>query len=352
MEKMNSNNDSLISKGKARLALVVVLGIFFIFLLFMISIAFGPVNIPLNEVWNSLVTVFNEGPQTGYDCIIYNLRMPRVIGVFAVGMGLSVAGAVFQAIIRNPLVDPYITGVSSGAGLGATIAITSGLTLSVLPINILTPVGAFVGALVAFALTFLVAEGSGGRAINYVLGGVIIGMGFSSFTTIYMMFSGDQVHNILLFLFGSFIGVTWSNLWLIVVPILSMVFVILLYAPELNVILLGEEQAQQLGINVRRFNLFMLILASLLTACCVAFVGIIGFVGLIVPHTARMIVGGDHRLLLPSSMIIGALVMASADLIAKMAYVPNELPVGAIMTLIGVPFFAYLLIRRGKEYAA
>ena len=349
---MTEATKSLVQKGKSRLMLVIVLGTLALFLILMISLAFGPVKMPLSDVWVALQNIIANGPETGTERIIYYLRLPRVIGAFFIGMGLAMAGAVFQAIIRNPLVDPYITGVSSGAGFGATVAITSTVAVSSVSGMYLIPVGAFVGGLLAFGLTFVIAESSGGRAINYVLGGVIVGMGFGSVTTIFMILSDDRVHDILYFLFGSFVGINWDNLWIIVVPILLMSIIILLYARELNVVLLGEEQARQLGINVRRFNFTMLVLASLLTAFCVSFVGIIGFVGLIVPHTARMIVGGDHRVLLPASMIIGAIIMSLADLIAKLAYVPIELPVGAIMTMIGVPFFAYLLIRRGKEYAA
>jgi len=332
--------------------MVIAVGVPLLVLLFLISLAFGPVNMDIGDVWQSIINIIHHGPESGHERIIYYLRMPRVLGAFAVGIGLSVAGAVFQAIIRNPLVDPYITGVSSGAGFGAALAMTSGLAVASISLNYMVPVAAFVGGLVAFTFTFMIAEGSGGRAINYVLGGVIVGMGFGSLTTILLILSDDQVHRILMFLFGSFTNITWDKLWVILIPILILSIVVLLYAREFNVVLLGDEQAKQLGLNVNRFKISMLVLASLLTSFCVAFVGIIGFVGLIVPHMARMIVGGDHRLLLPASMVMGAIIMAVADLIAKLAYVPVELPVGAIMTLIGVPFFAYLLMRRGKEYAA
>ncbi len=349
---MKGQEESLVSQGKARLAMVISIGFIALVFLFLISIAYGPVTIAISEVWNSILNIIKYGPQTSSERIIYHLRMPRVLGAFVVGMGLAVAGAVFQAVIRNPLVDPYITGVSSGSGFGAVIAITSfafiGSTWSLFTI----PIFAFIGGLLAFFLTFMIAEGSGGRPINYVLGGVIVGMGFGALTTIIMMLSEDKIHQILFFLFGSFTNISWENLWIIAFPIIFLSIIICFYARELNVILLGEEQARQLGIDVRKFNIFMLIMASLLTALCVAFVGIIGFLGLIVPHTARMIVGGDHRLLLPASMVLGAILMSIADFIAKMAYIPIELPVGAIMTLIGVPFFAYLLIKRGKSYAS
>ncbi len=349
---MKEQEESLVSQGKARLAMVISLGLVALLSLFLISIAYGPVPMAISDVWNSVLNIIKNGPQTSSERIIYHLRMPRVLGAFVVGMGLAVAGAVFQAVIRNPLVDPYITGVSSGAGFGAVIALTTVTIVSSTWSLFTIPIAAFIGGLLAFFLTFMIAEGSGGRAINYVLGGVIVGMGFGALTTIIMMLSEDKIHQILFFLFGSFTNMSWENIWIISFPIIILSIIICFYARELNVILLGEEQAQQLGINVRKFNIFMLVMASLLTALCVAFVGIIGFIGLIVPHTARMIVGGDHRLLLPASMIIGAILMSIADLIAKMAYVPIELPVGAIMTLIGVPFFAYLLIRRGKGYAS
>ena len=349
---MSYTSNSIVATGKRRLVSLVILGLIGLALLFLVSLSFGPVSMTLGEVWQSIINIIVSGPSTGNERIIYNLRLPRVLGAFTVGIGLAVAGVVFQAIIRNPLVDPYMTGVSSGSGFGATM----GMILAVGALSayslFLIPVGAFIGGLIAFSLTFAVAKGAGGRAIHFVLAGVITGMAFSSVTTMIMMVDDEKTHSILSFLFGSFTTVGWNNLWIMIIPVAALVIIIFLKAREFNVILLGEEQAKQLGLDVKTFNLSMLIVASLLTAVCVAFVGIIAFVGLVVPHLARMIVGGDHRLLLPASVMIGALTMASADLVAKMAFAPIELPVGAIMTLIGVPFFAYLLLKRGKEYAA
>jgi iron complex transport system permease protein len=274
------------------------------------------------------------------------------MATFAVGIGLSVAGAVYQAIIRNPLVDPYITGVSSGAGLMAIVAIVFGTSLGVSYVTsiYLTPIVAMVGGLLAFVLTMLIAEKSGGSSLNYVLGGVVIGLAFSAFQSMILSMAGSQLHNAMFWLFGSFANVTWNNVWFIFIPALAMSLIPLFWAKELNLVLLGEEQARQMGLNVRSFNRWMMVLASVITSVCVAFVGIIGFVGLVVPHLCRMILGGDHRLVLPASIITGGALMMAADLAARMIFVPFELPVGAITTLIGTPLFAYLLIKRGRMY--
>lgn len=349
---MVHTSNSIVATGKRRLFLSILIGSIAILFVFLITLAYGPVNMTLGEVWTSILNIAQFGTQNGSERIIYYLRLPRVLGAFTVGIGLSVAGCVFQAIIRNPLVDPYMTGVSSGSGFGACIAMLLSIGIASAYSVFIVPIGAFVGGLIAFTITFSIAKGAGGRAIHFVLAGVITGMAFGSITTMIMMVDDTMTHSILSFLFGSFTTVRWDNLWVMVVPVFLLSAIVFLKAREFNVVLLGEEQAKQLGLDVKKFNITMLIIASLLTAVCVAFVGIIAFVGLVVPHLARMIVGGDHRLLLPASVIIGALIMATADLVAKLALAPVELPVGAIMTLIGVPFFAYLLLRRGKEYAS
>ncbi len=349
----NESSNSIVASGKRKLAILIALGTVALFFIFLISLAFGPVSMTLGEVWEGISNIIANGEaQTGYERIILYLRLPRVLGAFTVGIGLAVAGVVFQAIIRNPLVDPYMTGVSSGSGFGATMGMILAMGTLGAYAMVLIPVGAFIGGLVAFSMTFLISRGAGGRPIHFVLSGVITGMAFSSITTMIMMVDDTKTHSILSFLFGSFTSVGWNNLWIMVVPVALVSALIFFHAREFNVVLLGEEQARQLGLDVKRFNIYMLVAASLLTAFCVCFVGVIAFIGLVVPHLARMIVGGDHRLLLPASVMIGGLTMATADLVAKLAFAPVELPVGAIMTLIGVPFFAYLLLRRGREYAA
>ena len=340
---------SISSRGKKRLLLVILVGTILLAILFFLSLSLGNVRIPLGDVYDALGGLIHHGPESGYEKIIYNQRIPKVIATFAAGMGLAVAGVVFQAIIRNPLVDPYMTGVSSGAGFGATIVIIFGANLAMSAYMV--PLAAFIGALVAFAITFIMATAAGGRAISYVLGGVMTAMAFGALTTMLMMINEKSAMSVLSFLFGSFSSITWNNVWIMTIPIIILSIIIPMFSRSFNVALLGEEQSKQLGLDYNKFKLFSMITASMLTAFCVAFVGIIGFVGLVVPHLCRMVLGGDHRLLFPASMIIGGVLMCTADIISRLVLASQALPVGAVMTLIGVPFFAFLLIKRGKEYA-
>lgn len=179
---------------------------------------------------------------------------------------------------------------------------------------------------------------------------MVVGLVFGAIQSIMLVFSGNNVANALLWLFGSFKDVTWAHVPMVIIPTVLIGILILRYSKELNLVLLGENQASQMGLNVKKFNALILILASVLTAFCVAFVGIIGFVGLVIPHLCRMLFGGDHRLVLPASIAMGGVLMVLADLLARMILPGQELPVGAITTMIGVPVFAYLLIKKGKIY--
>lgn len=339
---------------KRRLVLIVVLGIIGAVIMVFVSLACGTRNYPLGEVWDSLVRIYDRGITEGIDRTIFNLRLPRVLSAFAVGAGLAVAGIVFQAIVRNPLVDPYMTGVSSGAGLGATLYIVFFSATSLAGNYYGMSIFSFLFAVLAFGITFAVSKVSGNSNVSFVLAGVISGMGFSAFTTILMLTNQDKTNSILDFLYGSFSSISWSTAWIIIVPVIIISIIFICYSRTFNVVLLGREQSMELGVNYDRFRLLSMLLASLLTAVCVAFVGIIGFVGLIVPHLARMALGGDHRLLFPASMLIGALLLSAADLLIK--EVINvwgvSIPVGALTTLIGIPFFVFILKKRGKGYGA
>jgi iron complex transport system permease protein len=344
---------SMVKRTKAKLLLVLAIGLSSLFLLLIISWSVGAVDIEFSSVLSHLVNIIAHlGPMAGdpQEQIIWS-RMVRSVAVVGVGIGLSVSGVVMQALIRNPLVDPYVTGVSSGAALGAILSILAGVAVLNLA-EFTTPLAAFVGAIAAFFITMTLAEAAGGRSINFVLSGNIIGIAISSFTTILIVSSQDnRLHGALSWLFGSFAFISWEDALLIILPVLVLSFIILLYARELNVILLGDEHARHLGLNVKAFKRMIILAVSVLTAVSVAFCGIIAFLGLIVPHTARMIVGGDHRLLIPTSMVLGANVLLAADIFSRVAMRPGELPIGAVISLIGAPFFIYLMIKRGKEYA-
>lgn len=344
------------TRNKHRLKFIIVIGAILTFAAFTLCLCVGSTSIenPV-EAYSALFSAISKGGM-GLDSLettIYVSRLPRTIAALAVGIGLSVAGCIYQAIIRNPLVDPYIMGVSSGAGVAAIAVIAFDFTFFGMFSShsiFLTAMTACIGGLIAFACTMLLAEKSGGSAINYVLSGVVIGLAFSAVQTIMLTMAGNKLSNALSWLYGSFAEVTWSQVGIIVFLAVFLSLVPLIWAKELNLVLLGEDQARQMGLNVRRFNRWMLILASILTSVCVAFCGVIGFVGLVIPHLCRMLLGSDHRMVLPASICFGGVMLMLADLLARTGYYGMELPVGAITTVIGIPVFAYLLIKRGRMY--
>jgi iron complex transport system permease protein len=329
----------------------VVVGLLSLVLLFFLSIALGTYKMSFGEAWVALWNVLTTGTATTpQETVVLYSRLPRTLAVMGVGAGLCIAGVAMQAVVRNPLVDPYISGVSSGASVGATLVLMAGFSLGAGIGLYALPLMAFAGALLAMALTVTLAEAAGGRPVSFVLAGVMIGITLSSFTTIMLVTNPDKVHGALNWLYGSFANTNMSQALIILGSVAVIGIIISLFARELNVILLGDEQASHLGLGVRRFKRMMMILTSILTAVCVAFTGIIGFLGLIVPHTGRLLVGGDHRLLIPISVILGMDVLLMADIVARLVLSPVELPIGAIIALIGGPFFAYLLIKKGREY--
>lgn len=276
---------------------------------------------------------------------LITLRLARVALGLVAGASLSVAGTVFQGLLRNPLAEPYILGVSSGAGLGAVIAIIAGLS------GIL-PLAAFLGAMLTIVLVYNLAQTKGLISIrNLILAGVIVGAVFSSMLIFLVSISPTQrVHDIIWWLLG--------NLQIFDLRLLTSVSVIAaigilicwLFAQELNAIALGEEEALNLGVNVEWVKRILFVVASLITAVCVSACGIIGFVGLIVPHTLRLLVGPDHRGLIPAAALGGAAFLVICDLFCRTVILPAELPVGIVTAIIGGPLFIYLLRRTQRDF--
>lgn len=361
------DDESEISRKKRRFTAIVIFGTLMSFIAFLISISISSGGvIPVSDAVAALFSAISKAgatpeqiaadperwQMTTVELYIYQSRLPRTIAAIAVGAGLAIAGCMYQALIRNPLVDPYITGVSSGSGCFAVAIVALGITIPFLPSGnlYLIPVAAIIGGLIAFGITMLVAEGSGGSPTNYILAGVIVGFAFSSFQTIFLSMAKDNLTNAMWWLFGSFANITWENAWIVFIPAMGVSIIAMFWAREFNLFMMGEEQAKQLGLNVKRFKRCMMVVASVLTALCVAFCGIIGFVGLVIPHACRMALGSDHRLIMPASIVLGAMLMLFADLIARTVLSPMELPVGAITAMIGTPIFAYMLMRKGREY--
>lgn len=355
IEDVNST-ESEIKVKKRHFRIIMAAGTIFCVLVFLVTISISTGGIiPISDALSSLISAIQKGGQnlTTEELYIYHSRLPRAVAAVGVGAGLAIAGCMFQALIRNPLVDPYITGVSSGAGCLA-IAV-SALGASAIPFlgehsTYLIPVAAIIGGVLAFGITLLVSEGAGGSATNYILAGVIVGFAFSSVQTVFLAMDKDNLSDIMWWLYGSFSNITWENAFLVLVPALGLSFLAMMWAREFNLFMMGEDQAGQMGLDVRKFKAVMMVVASVLTSICVAFVGIIGFVGLVIPHACRMFLGGDHRLIMPASIILGACLMLFSDLIARVAMAPTEIPVGAITAMIGTPIFAYMLMRRGREY--
>ena len=344
------------TRSKRKVRAVFFAGVLLTITISLISLCLGSEStFSLPDALGFMISSIQKGGQNlSYEeMLIYNQRLPRVMAAIGVGIGLSVAGAMYQAIIKNPLVEPYIMGVSSGAGTFAVAVITFNFTFfGLFAANSihLTAFSAIFGGLLAFGLTMLLAMKTGGKSINYVLAGIVIGLVFSAIQSLLMINAGTKISSALSWLYGSFSTITWDQVWLVLIPAIFLSMIPLVWAKEFNLVLLGEDQAKQMGLNAKRFDTIMLIIASVLTSICVAFCGVIGFVGLVIPHLSRMILGGDHRLMLPATMAFGGFLMVAADLLARILLSGYELPVGAITTCIGVPVFAYLLIKRGRSY--
>lgn len=361
---VRSLNDSMVAEDdgrseigikKKRFRIILVAGLCFMAIMFLVSISISSGGIiPVDEAFSSLVSAIQKGGRDlgTEELYVFSSRLPRVVAAIGVGAGLAIAGCMFQALIRNPLVDPYITGVSSGAGCMAVAAATMLSSLSFLSgySAYIIPLGAIIGGLLAFGITLFVAEAAGGSATNYILSGVIVGFAFSSLQTVFLSLNKDNITDVMWWLYGSFGNISWENAFLVFVPAVGISLISMLWAREYNLFMSGEDQARQLGMNVRKFKAIMMVIASILTSVCVAFVGVIGFVGLIVPHACRMMLGGDHRLIMPASIVLGACLMLFADIIARVVISPLELPVGAVTALLGTPVFAYMLVKRGREY--
>ncbi|MCA9858770.1 MAG: iron ABC transporter permease [Thermomicrobiales bacterium] len=321
------------------------------------AVSIGPVSLPFGEVWSIVATHVSAlvrgdaMPTGGANTIVWEIRLPRALLGVVVGSGLAVVGVVIQALLGNPLADPYIIGVSSGASLGAILVIVlGGSALGVGSI----PTGAFIGALLAFGLVFLIAYGDGGLApMRLVLAGVAVAALLGSFASFIVISAKDhQVRGALYWSMGGLTGATWSDLRVPAVVVIVLTGYFLLQGRALNAIAFGDETAGTLGIDVPRFRLVSIVLAALMTGVVVAVSGGIGFVALVIPHMVRLLVGGDHRKVLPLSAWLGAVFLVWVDVFARMVVQPVEVPIGVITSAIGAPIFLLLLRTRALRTGA
>jgi iron complex transport system permease protein len=325
-----------------------------LFVTVVIALKLGAVQVSLYGLGRDLVRVLmgqSSSLSTDYGMIVVDIRLPRILLAIVVGASLSVAGAGFQALLRNPLADPYVLGVSSGASVGAILALLLENQLSLPPAyaGLLIPLGAFVGAAITIAAVYIL--GRRDRQIDsttLLLAGIITASFLSAIITLLMStLSGGNLRGTAYWLMGSLSSLPPKGLlYLICIGFVVAAGVIYTTASDLNLLLSGEREAMHLGVDVPRVRIVVYLAASLLTGLAVSVSGAIGYVGLLVPHAMRLIFGSDHRMLLPASALGGAIALVIADTIARTIVAPSELAVGAVTAIVGAPFFIYLLRRK------
>ena len=324
-------------KRAAVRSLTLIFGIILLTGLLFLGIVAGAADISLSEV----IAVLSGADTSENHRIIYYLRMPRVIACAMVGANLALAGCILQGILRNPLADPGIIGVTAGAGLAAMA-----IMLIAPALTYLVPFAAFVGAIIAVSVVFLLAWEHGINPLRMILAGVAIAAFFGGGSAALSVFFADKIQGTVNWLSGSFNGAAWQHV-LMIFPYTAVGIILAFIASrKLNAMQLGDEVATSLGLNVARTRFFLLALAALLSASAVSVAGLLGFVGLIVPHIMRLIVGSDFEFLLPASAVFGAALLVGADTAARTLFSPIEVPVGIFLSFLGAPFFLYLLKRR------
>ena len=308
-----------------------------------IALSQGPSSVGFRESFAALFQ--DSGLAHG---IIWKLRLPRIVMAIMVGCGLALAGTVFQAILRNPLASPYTLGIGWSAGFGAVMAIVFGAGLYN---EYLIAGNAFFFALLSSFLILGIAKFKRSTPETMILAGIAIMFLFSSLSSLFQyMGTMEEVHEIVFWFFGSLSKVGWKEISMASVMILFPIPVLLKWSWDFNLLAAGDESAKALGVNVDAIRMFGVVLASLVTAGAICFTGVIGFVGLVSPHITRMVIGGDHRFLLPASALVGAILVLTADILGRALWAPQVIPIGIVTSFVGVPFFFYLLMKRTREY--
>jgi iron complex transport system permease protein len=313
----------------------------------------GPVRLDgtgvLGELFGWLPFVDAPGLDEQQATILWQLRAPRVALACVVGACLAVSGAAYQGAFRNPLADPYLLGAAAGAGLGATIALVSGVGGSFLAGTPLLPIASFAGALVGVAVAYAIGGSMGGRTTTgLVLAGVAVASFLTAVQTFVQQQNSDTLREVYTWILGRLATAGWDDVLLILPYAAVSIAILLLHGRLLDVMGVGDDEAESLGLRPRRVRLAVIVAASLATAAAVAVAGLIGFVGIIVPHAVRMVVGASNRWIVPLSALCGAAFLVLADLAARTVVAPGELPIGVVTAVIGAPFFALLLRRSGR----
>lgn len=302
-----------------------------------VSLIYGAADISLSKIWH---TLWSSQLIDTEDMVIWNIRLPRNIVAALVGANLAVAGAILQAVMKNPLADPQIVGVSSGAGLAGVIVFILFPSW-----EYLVPAVAFIGALGAALMVYALAWKNGIRPTRIILAGVAVAAFLGSGISALLVFYGDRVQGALLWMVGVFSARSWPHVYMLLPYTIGGLLLAFLGSKRLTILSLGDETAKGLGLPVEQTRFTMTAIAALLAASAVSVAGLVGFVGLVIPHVARMIIGNDYVFLLPGSAFLGATVLVVCDTLGRVAFSPLEIPVGIIMAFLGAPFFLYLLRR-------
>jgi len=350
----------------SRWKLIIILLILALIITVVVSLNVGYAQIPFPDVLgilgkqipflnglidSSLISPANEA-------IILEVRLPRIMAGVLIGAALAAAGVLYQGIFKNPMADSYVLGVSAGAAVGASAAILAGAGFVFFELRLIQ-VAAFIGALFAMFLVYNLARvGSRVPVTTLLLCGIAVNFFFFAVVGVFQIIAGDQLPDIVFWLMGGYSNVLWRDIWAILPFIVVGLVVAFFYVRDLNLLAMGEDTAHHLGVNVERSKQILLVVASLITAAAVSVCGLIGFVGLMIPHLTRLVIGPDHRILLPTSAVIGAIFLVLCDDLTRVLSAPfatistREWPVGIITMLFGAPFFIFLLKKKKKGYAA
>nr|WP_321450855.1 iron ABC transporter permease [uncultured Carboxylicivirga sp.] len=324
---------------------IVAITLVVLLLLSFVALSMGPSDITLSQIWASITQ--SESIDYGIRQTLWQLRLPRIFIALLAGMALSSAGGAFQSIFRNPMSDPYVLGISSGASVGAAIAIVLGLQAGTLGI----PFFAFLGAASALAIVYWFAFNLKQSEQNtLLLAGIAMSLMLGAVVSLLLVINREQMESIYFWMLGGFNAISWKQIYIVLPVVIFSLLMLFKYSKDLNLLSMGNETAQSLGINVKQKVAIILLISALSVSIIVSYTGVIGFVGLIVPHMVRFIVGADNRRLLPLSALWGGLFLIIADTMARTIVQPGELPVGSITALFGAPYFFFILIKRSRRH--
>ncbi len=342
-----------------RLILLLLIAALVAVIVVCLNIGYAPINFSeILAILGKHIPFVNSAVNTSAinpvnEAIILQIRLPRILAGALVGGGLAAAGVMYQGVFRNPMADSYLLGASAGASFGYTLAAiyASSLALTTFGLSIFQMV-AFAGAiLTVFLVYFISRTGNKVPITTLLLSGIVVNIFILALQTVFELRSGKALLGIVAWIAGGFTNITWISVFSVFPFVLVGILIAFFFTKDLNMLAMGDDTAQHLGVNTERIRMILLFLGSLITAAAVSISGVIGFVGLIIPHMTRLVIGPDHRILLPTSTVVGAIFLILCDSLARVATGASELPVGVITALAGTPFFIYLLRKRKTSYS-